>query len=68
MRTGVNIRKRKDGRYEARYPKGRDAAGKLLYGYCYGHSFESQKRASIELMGSLYEPVQKPPAGSVMDF
>ena len=31
---GVNIRKRKDGRYEARYPKGRDAAGKLLYGYC----------------------------------
>lgn len=36
--------------------------------HCYGHSFESQKRASIELMGSLYEPVQKPPAGSVMDF
>lgn len=43
MRTGVNIRKRKDGRYEARYPKGRDAAGKLLYGYCYGHSFEEAR-------------------------
>lgn len=40
MRTGVNIRKRKDGRYEARYPKGRDAQGKLLYGYCYGRTFE----------------------------
>ena len=43
MRTGVNIRKRKDGRYEARYPKGRDAAGKLLYGYCYGRSFEEAR-------------------------
>lgn len=34
----------------------------------YGHSFESQKRASIELMGSLYEPAQKPTVGVVMDF
>ena len=40
MRTGANIRKRKDGRYEARYPKGRDAQGKLIYGYCYGRTFE----------------------------
>lgn len=34
----------------------------------YGHSFESQKRAGIELMGSLYEPVQKPTVGPVMNF
>lgn len=37
-------------------------------GSLYGHSFESQKRASIELMGSLYEPAQKPTVGVVMDF
>ena len=34
----------------------------------YGHSFESQKRAGMELMSSLYEPVRKPPAGPTMDF
>lgn len=50
MRTGVNIRKRKDGRYEARYPKGRDAAGKLLYGYCYGHSFEEAREKRDRIM------------------
>lgn len=33
----------------------------------YRHSFEIQKRASIELMGS-HEPEWKPTAGPVMDF
>ena len=36
MKTGENIRLRKDGRYEARYTKGRTPAGKIIYGYCYG--------------------------------
>lgn len=46
MRTGDNIRQRADGRYEARYPKGRNAQGRLLYGCCYGRSYEeaAQKR------------------------
>lgn len=40
MRTGDNIRLRSDGRYEARYIKGRTKEGKIQYGYCYGRSYE----------------------------
>lgn len=36
MRKGDNIRLRSDGRYEARYIKGRDVNGKAIYGCCYG--------------------------------
>ena len=38
MRTGDNIRLRKDGRYEARYIKDRDENGRIIYGYCYGRT------------------------------
>ena len=50
MRTGSNIRLRADGRYEARYIKGRDADGKPVYGSCYGKSYEeaSRKREQAE--------------------
>lgn len=34
-RHGENIRKRKDGRWEARYVKGRDPRGKALYASVY---------------------------------
>lgn len=49
MRVGSNIRKRADGRYEARYIKDRDENGKIIYGYCYGKSYEEaeRKRSSI---------------------
>ena len=43
MRTGENIRERKDGRFEARYIKGRDENGKLIYGYCYGKTYQETK-------------------------
>jgi len=46
MRTGENIFKRKDGRWEARFRKGRDASGKIIYGYCYGRTYsEAKERA-----------------------
>ena len=50
MRTGPNIRKRIDGRYDARYIKGRTAEGKIVYGYCYGKTFEEamQKREAVK--------------------
>jgi len=49
MRRGDNIRKRADGRYEARYPKGRGPEGRLLYGCCYGRTYEeaAEKREEI---------------------
>lgn len=40
MKNGDNVRLRSDGRYEARYKKGRDESGKLIYGYCYGRTEE----------------------------
>lgn len=48
-RRGENIRKRKDGRWEARYMKARDADGKIHYGYLYGKSYKEvrQKRDKI---------------------
>lgn len=43
VKKGDNIRLRKDGRYEARYIKGRDASEKIIYGYCYGRTYEEAK-------------------------
>ena len=37
-RKGENIRKRKDGRWEARYEKCRDQNGRIQYGYLYGRT------------------------------
>lgn len=49
MKTGNNIRLRKDGRYEARYIKGRTAEGKIIYGYAYGATYEeaAEKKAAL---------------------
>lgn len=49
MRTGNNIRLRKDGRYEARYIKERDHTGKIRYGCCYGATYEeaAAKRETV---------------------
>lgn len=40
MKTGDNVRLRTDGRFEARYAKGRDDTGKIVYGCCYGRTYE----------------------------
>ena len=42
-KKGINIFKRKDGRWEARYVKGYDANGKKKYGSVYGKTFEEAK-------------------------
>ncbi len=43
MAKGENIFKRKDGRWEARYMKQREASGKIKYGYCYGKTYKEAK-------------------------
>lgn len=43
MAKGENIYKRKDGRWEGRYKKGYDKNQKIIYGYCYGHSYRETK-------------------------
>ena len=47
-RKGENIHKRKDGRWEARYIKGYDSAGKAIYGYTFGKSYLEVKRKRQE--------------------
>lgn len=42
-RRGENIYKRKDGRWEGRYVKGRDDFGKIKYGYVYADSYKGVK-------------------------
>jgi len=42
-RKGENIYKRKDGRWEGRFIKGRSATGKALYGYVYANSYREVK-------------------------
>ena len=52
-RKGESIYKRNDGRWEARYIKGKDAYGKSLYGYVYakGYLLVKEKRNTIMLKG-----------------
>ena len=48
---GENIRKRKDGRWEGRYIKGRKSNRTAIWGYIYGHSYaEVKKRLAIKKM------------------
>lgn len=42
-KRGENIRKRKDGRWEGRYIKGRKADQTAIWGYIYGHSYNEVK-------------------------
>lgn len=42
-KTGENIYKRKDGRWEGRYVKARTEDGKIKYGYIYGPTFQEVK-------------------------
>lgn len=44
MKTGENIYKRKDGRWEARYRKGRKTDGSIYYGSCYGKTYSEAKQ------------------------
>ena len=43
-RHGENIYKRKDGRYEGRYVKGKKPDGKTLFGYVYGKRYQEVRR------------------------
>ncbi len=48
-RRGENIYKRKDGRWEGRYIKGRDPGGRIKYGYLYAKSYVEIKERLIKI-------------------
>jgi len=43
-RRGENIRKRTDGRWEARFIRGYESNGKAKYGYLYAKTYAEVKR------------------------
>ena len=49
-RRGENIRKRKDGRWEARYEKGRTEKGTIIYGFLYGKSYREAKEKKLQAL------------------
>ena len=53
MSKGENIFKRMDGRWEARYVKGRKLDGKIQYGYCYGKTYREAKEKVSERKASV---------------
>ena len=68
-RRGENIRKRKDGRWEARYVKGRDIDGKIHYGYLYGRSYTEvkDKKAKVLSENPNYHMYSAQPSASPQD-
>jgi integrase len=42
-KTGSNIYKRKDGRWEGRYRRDRDGGGRIVYGYVYARKYAEAK-------------------------
>lgn len=56
-RKGENIYKRKDGRWEARYEKGRNSKGQIIYGSLYGKSYREVREKKINSIIKL--PVTK---------
>ncbi|MBP2098162.1 tyrosine-type recombinase/integrase [Enterococcus rivorum] len=52
-RKGENIYKRKDGRWEGRYIKGRKSNGTIHYGYIYGKKYLQVKQQLLEIKAQI---------------
>ncbi|WP_373217226.1 site-specific integrase [Ruminococcus sp. 5_1_39BFAA] len=65
-KRGENIRKRSDGRWEARYEKGRLENGRIHYGYVYARTYDEVKKKKILALqqAQLPEPISP---GMTMD-
>ena len=68
MAKGENIFKRKDGRWEARYAKGRDHAGKIKYGFCYGKTYAEAKAKVTEAKSRVLNGEAFKPVGNTKNF
>lgn len=58
MRRGENIYRRKDKRWEGRYPKGKKANGKTKYGSVYGKTLQEVRKKLYPLKVK-YQQIQK---------
>lgn len=55
-KRGDNIRKRKDGRWEGRYKKGRAADGSIIYGSVYGKTYKEVKEKMTSIISHPLQP------------
>lgn len=55
-KRGDNIRKRKDGRWEGRYKKGRTADGSIIYGSVYGKTYKEVKEKMASIISHSLQP------------
>lgn len=68
MAKGENIFRRRDGRWEARYIKGRELSGKIKYGYCYGKTYREAKVKAAKHKAALENGVLLPTATTQKPF
>ena len=63
-KKGENIYKRKDGRWEGRYIRARDANNKAQYGYVYGKSYKVVKHELVNRQAFCRQPLldETPPS------
>ena len=59
LRTGPSVFLRSDGRWEARYQKGRDENGKVIYGFVYGKTQEEAERKRAEALRGINPEADK---------
>ena len=64
MAKGENIFKRRDGRWEARYIKGRELSGRIIYGFCYGRTYREAKEKVTRCKAALINGAPQPGAVS----
>lgn len=69
-KRGENIYKRKDGRWEARYSKGKDENGKTRYGYIYAKTYSEAKEKVNSVRAHYITPtsVSKVTYGEIVDM
>lgn len=59
-KRGENIHKRKDGRWEGRYEKGRNFKGAIIYGSVYGKTYrEAKEKLTLVAKGAEVTPISK---------
>ena len=68
MAKGENIFRRRDGRWEARYIKGRELSGKIKYGYCYGKTYREAKEKAAKRKAALENGALLPTATTQKPF
>lgn len=68
MAKGENIFRRRDGRWEARYIKGREPSGKIKYGYCYGKTYREAKEKAAKRKAALENGALLPTATTQKPF